>query len=92
VLGREYIVICLLSYHNGRACRNIRRLGLPKKDCLLYTGTGTVCCNGLTVGVDTLRQDKIPVLYHTKCSLVICHWSAIYSSTISNQCIMKTSG
>jgi len=42
--GREFIIMCLISYHDGHACRDIRRPGLlPKKHRLLHAGTGTVC-------------------------------------------------
>jgi len=92
-LEREFIIMCLISYHNCRACHKIRWPGLlQKKHCLLYTGTGTVCCNGLAVQVETLRVDKLPVIYPMKSSLVSCRWPAIYSSTVSNQCMTKTSG
>ena len=42
--GREFIIMCLISYHDGHACHDIRRPGLlPKKHRLLHAGTGTVC-------------------------------------------------
>jgi len=90
-LGRESIIMCLKGYHNFSACYKIRRPGLlPKKPRLLYTGT--VCCNGLAIRVETLRLDKLPVIYPIKSSLLSCRWSAIYSSKVSNQCMTKPSG
>jgi len=64
--GRELIIICLIIYHNGRACHNTRRPGplLLQKSTVYYIPVPVLYATMETV--ELAKAAKLPAPQHIK--------------------------